>query len=100
MCASGSVGLLSASCKIGTVEALYERMNGGVVPGGENAICDCETAVICAIDRSLSTPGWKKYFTIEVPTTDWDSVCSTSLTTVCAVRSESRIIRFAISSGR
>ena len=49
---SGMVSLDSASCRIGTLEALYESTNGGVVPGGEVCSCVCETAVICAKDRS------------------------------------------------
>jgi hypothetical protein len=71
-----------------------------VVPGGEYASCTCETAVICDMDRSWSASGWKKYFTTAVPLTDCDSVCSTSLTVVCATRSENNTMRLAISSGR
>ena len=56
--------------------------------------------MICAIDRSLLAFGWKKYLTTASLLTDCDSVCSTSLTTVCAERSENRTMRFAISSGR
>jgi hypothetical protein len=48
----------------------------------------------------LSAFGWKKYLTTAVPLTDCDSVCSTSFTTVCAVRSENSTMRSAISSGR
>jgi len=45
------------------------------------------------------TVGWKKYFTTAMPLSDCDSVCSTSFTTVCAVRSENRMMRLDISSG-
>ena len=62
-------------------------MNGGVVPGGAERSWVCETPVICANASSSLTFGWKKYFTTEVPLSDCDSVCSTSLTVVCAVRS-------------
>ena len=89
-----------ASCRIGTLDALNASMNGEVVPGGENASWDWETAVIWAMDRACSTLGWKKYLTTAVPLTDSDSVCSTSLTVVCAMRSENSTMRFAISSGR
>src|ERR1700761_1426449 len=75
-------------------------MKGGVVPGGEDCSWVCETAVICANERSALTLGWKKYLTTAVPFTDWDSVCSTSLTVVCAVRSEKSTMRSAISSGK
>ena len=84
---------------MGTLEALYDRTNGGVVPGGAVCSCVCETAMICAIDRSWLAFGWKKYFTTASLFTDCDSVCSTSFTTVCAVRSENRTMRSAISSG-
>src|SRR5579862_9423720 len=77
---SGIVSLDSASCRIGTLEALYDRMNGGAVPGGEFSSWVCETAVICAKDSAVSTLGWKKYLTTAVLLTDCDSVCSTSLT--------------------
>jgi hypothetical protein len=46
---------------------LYDKTKGGVVPGGENASWVCDTAVICAKDRSWSTSGWKKYLTTAVP---------------------------------
>src|SRR5579862_3573874 len=97
--ASERLSLDSASCRMGTEEALYARMNGGVVPGGSWRRLVCDTPVICAYESSSLTLGWKKYFTTEVPVTDCDSVCSTSLTTVCAVRSPARIMRVAISSG-
>jgi hypothetical protein len=74
-------------------------MNGGVVPGGELYSCVCETAVICAKDSDELTSGWKKYLTTAVPFTDCDSVCSTSLTVVCAVRSYNSTMRLATSSG-
>src|SRR5437879_12292977 len=74
-------------------------MKGAVVPGGAKRSMVCDTPVICAYDSSSLTLGWKKYFTTEVPLTDCDSVCSTSLTVVCAVRSPLRMRRVAISSG-
>src|SRR5271170_3619818 len=74
-------------------------MNGGVVPGGACLSPVWETPVIWANDSSSLTFGWKKYLTIEVPLKDCDSVCSTSLTVVCAVRSLASTKRVAISSG-
>src|ERR1700739_1599857 len=74
-------------------------MKGAVVPGGANRRMVCDTPVICAYESSSLTLGWKKYFTTEVPVTDCDSVCSTSLTVVCALRSLPRMMRVAISSG-
>src|ERR1700719_1521741 len=74
-------------------------MKGGVVPGGAERRLVWETAVICANDSSSLTLGWKKYFTTDVPLRDCHSVCSTSLTVVCALRSVPRIMRVAISSG-
>jgi hypothetical protein len=41
---SGMVSLDNASCRMGTLEALYDRMKGGVVPGGELCSCVCDTA--------------------------------------------------------
>ena len=70
-----------------------------MVPGGAKRSIVCDTPVICAYESSSLTLGWKKYFTTEVPLTDCDSVCSTSLTVVCAVRSPLRMRRVAISSG-
>ncbi len=74
-------------------------MNGAVVPGGAGRSSVCDTPVICAKDSSSLTFGWKKYFTTEVPLRFCDSVCSTSLTVVCAVRSLCSTRRVAISSG-
>ena len=74
-------------------------MNGGVVPGGAERSKVCDTPVICAYASSSLTFGWKKYFTTEVPVTFCDSVCSTSFTVVCALRSVPSTMRVAISSG-
>ena len=54
---SESVLLLRLSCTMGTLEALYCRMSGGVVPGGNWRNCVCETAVICATAMSIFTVG-------------------------------------------
>jgi hypothetical protein len=45
---SDKVALVSASWMIGTLDALYARMNGGVVPGGICRSKACDTPVICA----------------------------------------------------
>ena len=97
--ASDSFSLESASCRMGTEEALKARTKGGVVPGGAERSWVWEMPVICAYASSSFTFGWKKYLTTEVPVRDCDSVCSTSLTVVCALRSVPRMIRVAISSG-
>jgi hypothetical protein len=63
---SGSVELPTASCRIGTLEALYRMMNGGVVPGGICRIAACEIAVTCAVAASIFAFFWKK--TLMTPT--------------------------------
>src|ERR1700677_979624 len=87
---SGMDSLDRANCNIGTLEALYDSTNGGVVPGGADCSCVWDTAMIWANDRSWLAFGWKKYLTTASLLTDCDSVCSTSLTTVWAVRSENK----------
>src|SRR5260221_3308485 len=42
--------------------------------------------------------GWKNTFTIASPWRDWDSMCSTSLTSVVTPRSAPDVIRCSISS--
>src|SRR2546430_16787645 len=74
-------------------------MKGAVVPGGAERNWVCDTPAICAHDSSSLTFGWKKYFTTEEPLRFWDSVCSASLTMVCAVRSLCSTRRVAIASG-
>ena len=49
----------SASCRIGTVEALYLSTSGGVMPDGIWRSVVCANAVTCDIARLMSTPGWK-----------------------------------------
>ena len=70
---------------------------GGVVPGGAERICVCDTAVVCAMARSILTPGWKKILTMDLPLNDCDSMCSISLTPIVSVRSKFETIRSAIS---
>jgi len=44
---------------IGTLEALYWRMNGGTAPGGILLRIVCDTAVTWASAASTFTLGWK-----------------------------------------
>ena len=81
------MGLVSASWMIGTDDALYDTTSGGVDPGGVVFSTVCEMAVICATAISGLTVGWKKNFTTATPFSDWDSICSMSLTVVVAARS-------------
>ena len=95
-----SIALDKANCKMGTLDALYESTKGGVVPGGEYDSCTWDTAVIYGRqDKYCSTSCWKKYLPTAVQLTYCVSVCSTSFTVVCAMRSENSTMRFAISSG-
>ena len=73
-------------------------MNGGLVPGGSCRMVLCELAVIWAIAASTFTPGWKKALTTAVPRSEFDSMCSMSLTEVVIERSNGVTIRAAISS--
>ena len=52
-CCSESVSLLIESCKMGTVLALYRRINGGTDPGGICRSAVCEIAVTCAVASSI-----------------------------------------------
>ena len=47
--------LLRLIWMIGTLDALYCRMSGGVVPCGNCRNCVCEMAVICATAMSIFT---------------------------------------------
>ena len=84
---------------MGTLEALYCRMSGGVVPSGSWRSCVCAMAVTCATALAMLTLGWKKILTTAMPFSDCDSMCSMLLTVVVSDRSESTTIRLAICSG-
>ena len=62
-------------------------ISGGVVPWGNCRSCVCETAVICAMARSMLALGWKKTLTTAMPFSDCDSMCSMLSTVVVSVRS-------------
>ena len=47
-------------CRIGTVEALYWMISGGVMPGGICFRTVCEIAVICATAESDASPRLEK----------------------------------------
>jgi hypothetical protein len=94
-----SVALDSAACSTGTFDALKRRMKGGCAPGGIVRMTVCEMADSCATADSILAPGWKKTLMTVIPGTDWDSMCSTSLTVVVTARSETVVMRRSISSG-
>ena len=66
-CCSDIFGLLKLYCKIGTVEALYWMINGGVIPGGICFRTVCADAVICATAESTEAFGWRKTLMTPMP---------------------------------
>ena len=52
-------GLSRLSWRIGTLEASYLMMLGGVVPGGNGRSSVCAMAVNCASATSTFALGWK-----------------------------------------
>jgi len=72
---------------MGTFDALYRMMKGGVVPGGACLSELCEMAVTCAVAASIFAPGWKKILMTAIPVSVWLSMCSMSLTVVVRPRS-------------
>ena len=83
---------------MGTREALYCRMFGGVMPAGNARVSVWEVAVSWAMPDSIRAPGWKKILITDEPATDWDSMCSMSLTVLVNTRSVMRAMRALISS--
>ncbi|MCY1170570.1 hypothetical protein D9M73_106480 [compost metagenome] len=57
------------------------------MPGGICLSTVCEAAVTCAEAVRMSTPGWKKIFTMPTPLSDWLSIWSISLTVLESERS-------------
>jgi hypothetical protein len=55
------------SCRIGTLEASYLIMLGGVIPGGSGRRIACETAVIWASASSTLALGWRYTRVTEAP---------------------------------
>ena len=62
-----SVSLEKASWRIGTEDAVYRRMIGGMIPGGMRRRMVCEAAVTCAMAAATSAPGWRKSRMTETP---------------------------------
>ena len=60
-------GLSSPSCRMGTLDASYFKMLGGVVPGGKIFSRVCEMAVICESATSTFAFGWKYTRVTETP---------------------------------
>src|SRR5437764_2114287 len=87
------------SWRMGTLDALYRRMFGGVMPVGSDFSTDCDDAASCATAASIFAFGWKKTRMTESPGSDCDSICSMSLTCVVNARSQRTVMTSAISSG-
>ena len=83
---------------MGTFDALYCMISGGVMPGGNCRSTVCEMAVTCAVAASMRVPGWKNTFTMPKPTMVWLSMCSMPLTVVESVRSKFVVMRRSTSS--
>ncbi len=81
---------------MGTLEALYWMMKGGVDPGGRARNCTWLIAVTWAIAWPIFTLGWKKILMMLVPTNDCDSMWSMSFTVVVKPRSALVAMRLAI----
>src|SRR5579859_1915481 len=84
---------------MGTVDALYVMISGGVVPCGNCFNCVCELAVICASALSILADGCRNTLTTAIPLRDCDSMWLISSTTVVRFRSVIEMIRSAISLG-
>ena len=87
-CCSLSWGAERPSCRIGTDEASYVRMNGGVMPGGKFRTALWLIAVTWATALAMFVFGWKKTLMTPTPLRDCDSMCSMSLTVVVSDRSK------------
>src|SRR5580658_11315502 len=72
-------------------------MSGGVMPGGRLLMLAWQMALICAMAMSIFTFGWKNTLMTPMPLSDWDSMCSMSLTVVVSPRSLLMTMREAIS---
>ncbi len=84
---------------MGTLDALYGMMSGGVVPGGIDFMIGFAAAAICATAASVETPGCRKTFVTDTPASVWLSMCSIPLTVVVVARSNWVVIRPSISRG-
>src|ERR1017187_2257570 len=93
------VSLEMLSCRMGALEALERRMEGGVMPVGSECSTACEAAANCATAASTLALGWKNILMMDRPGSDWDSMCSMSLTEVVKERSQRMVTTSAISSG-
>ena len=74
-------------------------IRGGTVPGGKPRRVVCIIAVVCARAVWMFAVGWKKTLITPIPLSDWDSMCSMSLTVMVRPRSALVTMRSAISSG-
>ncbi len=87
------------NCRIGTLDALYRRISGGVMPVGKECSTDPDMAASCATAASTLACGWKKTLMMPRPCRDSDSMCSISLTEIVKARSDRTVMISAISSG-
>ena len=91
--------LACSNWMIGTLDASYCRISGGIVPGGMRRRMVCEMAVDCATALAMSTPGWKKILMIAAPLTVCDSIDLTSLTAEETVNSLNVVMYFSNCAG-
>ena len=96
---SDSESLCRLAWRIGTLDALNRRMNGGVMPGGSTRSTVWETAVTWETAASMLVPGWKNTLMTAMPFSDWDSMCSIPATVVVMARSSIVTMRRSMSSG-
>src|SRR5579862_4678624 len=84
---------------MGTFDALYGMISGGVVPTGIDFMMGFAAAAICATADSVALPGRRNTLTTDTPASDWLSMWSTLLTVVVTARSNCVVIRPSISRG-
>src|SRR5665213_381037 len=94
---SGSVGLESANCITGMLDAEYWMMSGGVAPGGRFFTWVCAMATTWAMAVWMLALGWKNTLITVIPASEVDSMCSMSLTVVVRLRSVCPAMRVPIS---
>src|SRR6185295_289960 len=94
-----STGDWSPSCRIGTLDAEYRMISGGVVPGGMVRRRVWLMAVTSALAAPMLASGWKKTRISPTPASDCDSMCSMLLTVVVIARSEMVTMRPSTSFG-
>ena len=97
ICCSFSPWPERPSIRIGTLEALYWMMKGGVVPGGSERNCTWQMAFTWATALPMLTCGLKNILMSPMPLSDCDSMWSMSLTAMVRPRSLLKTMRLDIS---